>query len=204
MRKRIADILLYLSIKVRKEPLKKLAPFDRDYELGHIEPVFEDQGVTYYKFSDERNIITRRGLVYLDVLNELDFMVKREDLKKAFEGIKNQLNQGNLVEVLYVIKEISQRMDYITNIDLVYKLASILYFDKSEDPRDYDVIYNEKKINKWKESNIKDFFLKTDIIELLPFGQLSELNMSIQEYLALEEKDQKTLANILKTAIERQ
>jgi hypothetical protein len=71
----------------------------------------------------------------------------------------------------------------ITDADLVYKLASVVFFDKSESPTHYEHGYNQKKIEHWKKNaSMYDFFLQMPLQELVPF--LKQSGEDTQVYLA--------------------
>jgi hypothetical protein len=63
----------------------------------------------------------------------------------------------------------------ITDADLIYKLASVVFFDKSESPTHYEHGYNQKKIEHWKKkASMYDFFLQMPVQQLVPFLKQSE------------------------------
>ena len=43
------------------------------------------------------------------------------------------------------------RLKWHVDTDILYKLASIVFFEKGEDPRTYDFKYNAEKIEFWKQ-----------------------------------------------------
>jgi hypothetical protein len=47
---------------------------------------------------------------------------------------------------------LAQRLKLPKDTELLYKLASVVYFDKEESPEVYDFEYAKKKIAFWKES----------------------------------------------------
>jgi hypothetical protein len=66
--------------------------------------------------------------------------------------------------------QLKERVSWVLVDDHVYRVASVRFFDRHENPNEYDYKYNEKKIAHWKEHEpVKDFFLREPIVRLVPF-----------------------------------
>jgi hypothetical protein len=63
----------------------------------------------------------------------------------------------------------------------VQRLASVLFFDETEDLRSYDRKYGQEKIDFWEKNNVLDFFLTMPIVELLGLKNISQT--SLEEYI---------------------
>ena len=89
----------------------------------------------------------------------------------------NQLNQ-NLIE----------RLNWVIETDNLYELASIVYFDATESPYNYNHDYNKKKIDLWKKhsTELKSFFLQKPLVNFLPFLEQSKENLQTYS-IVLEE-----------------
>lgn len=149
---------------------------DSDYEV--IE-AFASEGETYWMFANEQKVPVERAMAALDIYAEVEQKLDKEYLETLFASVIESCRKGDLVEVASMIKFAEQRMKHITNIDLMYKLASVLYFDKNENIYSYDYEYNEKKILRWKKAeDIESFFLKMPINDLLPSFSGSSLNLA--------------------------
>lgn len=177
-----------LSFFTRKKEVKKW-----NLEEGHvIVPAFVDRGVQYYEIKDLFNTFSNRGLMALQVYEEWDMRLKKEDLLDfilAFEKILNtpkELNVMNLVKVVSMLKE---RVTFpIATKDIYLKFASVRYFDENESPYTYDPAYNEKKIERWSEasSEVEPFFLLQRLGDMLPMPKLSKDDLP--NYLAMVQK----------------
>jgi hypothetical protein len=89
--------------------------------------------------------------------------------------LRDQYKKINIFKIRELNQFLKERIDFVYDSDLVYKLASVIYFDKSENPYKYDMKYGQEKIRKWKESGESlAFFLETPIKKLLPFQDMSE------------------------------
>lgn len=157
--------------------------------------VFECGGKKYYKFTSELNIPSQRAFNALDIYQELDCGIDKTHLQGFCKAIIEQTNKGRLVEVANLAKLLEQQTSHITNVNLMYKLASVLYFDEQENPYDYDYVYCENKIKFWQENqkDIHNFFLQLPIGNLIPFGELSKINF--QSYTKFQLKEQTAVLN---------
>lgn len=162
-------------------------------EEGHVViPAFKDRGVQYYEIKDIFNTFSNRGMMALQVYEEWDMRLKREDLMDfilAFEKVLNtpkELNVMNLVKIVTMLKE---RVTFpIATADIYYKMASVRYFDENESPYAYDPEYNKKKIARWQEagSEVDDFFITQQLQDMLPLPKLSKEDLP--GYLATIQK----------------
>lgn len=81
---------------------------------------------------------------------------------------------------IYAIKglndQLKQRLDIALDTELLYKIASIVFFDRQENIEDYDYNYNAKKIERFKK--MPGFFLQQSLMTLLPVLKDSDLNLA--------------------------
>ncbi len=140
-----------------------------------IEFVFECGGIRYYQHVDEMNLPYRRALKALTIYKELDMKCDRHYLDQhiramdaILEGTK--FNVESLLKIKTLTAQLRERVQWIIIPDHVYKLASVRYFDETENPNDYDWKYAAKKIEHWKKHDtVSDFFLRAPIASLIPF-----------------------------------
>ena len=156
-----------------------------DHEIEHI---FSCGGIKYFKFVDEFNIPYGRAMAALDINREIEEMTDSKYHKTAYNVIIEYLREGKNDLAAIACHNSLQRMDNICNADLMYKLASVLYFDASENPYAYNYEYAERKIKKWKaDKKIDAFFLKTPLNAYLPSFDGSPMN--IQSYTVAQRKE---------------
>jgi hypothetical protein len=167
MKRLIRKILSFFDGKPR---------FDVD-EQHKIIPAFVWNGIQYYQFEDINNMMTGRAFTCLDYYNELSMRCTREYLTEHTETCEKLLNEGKLVDVAQLNIQLKERLTMIIDPDIVYKIASAVYFDADEQPYTYDFRYNQKKINGWKQSGIDGFFLKLPLRDLIPSLDLSEVDL---------------------------
>jgi hypothetical protein len=171
-----------------KKLLSKIFKKHFDLKDGHeIEFVFESGGIDNYKFVNEFNIPAERAMAAIDIQKELEERTDIKYHKTAYSTIIEMLKQGNNIGAGIVAQNSLERMDNISNMDLLYKLASVLYLWKGENPYKYDYEFAEKKIKHWKQDkDIEGFFLKTPLRDYLP--SFDGLQTNIRRYTVDQRK----------------
>ncbi len=142
-----------------------------------IKEAFTCGGVVYYQFDDVFNVPFERALTALDFYEELRMRTSRDLLLLHVTATNEALNKGKLTEAARLNQQLKERLEWIIEPDLLYKLASVVFFDENESPYIYDHKYGQQKIKNWKkESEINAFFLQMPIIKLVPFLQDCEID----------------------------
>ncbi len=93
------------------------------------------------------------------------------------EAIENACNNGKLTEVVRLNLDLKHRLSFVSDPDLLLKLASVVYFDENESPTTYDFKYNEKKIDEWKKDKLSDFFQVLPLQNLIPSLDFSKIDL---------------------------
>lgn len=188
--------------------LKKLALISRQKQNPFsgskhvIKHAFTSGGIDYFEFDTLANLPWRRGLKFLSVYNELDMRCDRFYLTKHVEAVENILTGGKrvgfdeLVKINQLNQQLKERLQMVYHEDLVYKVASVVFFDANENPDDWEWKYAMEKIERWKkDESVTDFFLHEPIQRLMPFLNVSD--MSLQQYSELQKQiDKAQLENI--------
>ena len=166
---------------------------------GHaIEYAFTSNGIKYYQFSDFNNIPALRGLKTMVFYEEMRCKCTLEYIKLHCEAIDNILiqNKINVFDIKRLNDQMKERTELALDTELIYKLASIVFFDKNENTTDYDFAYNLKKIENWKNGGAGAFFLLKPVQELLP--ALKDIDENLLKYSqVVEELNQQHWENIL-------
>lgn len=163
-----------------------------------IEFAFECGGKKYYRHVDEMNLPYRRALKALTIYKELDMKCDRHYLDQhiaAMDSIleANRFNVDSLLKIKTLTAQLRERVQWIIVPDHVYKLASVRYFDETENPNDYDWKYAAQKIEHWKKHDtVSDFFLREPISSLIPF--LKDAPIDFQSYS--QQVDELTLVHL--------
>lgn len=168
-----------------------------------IKEAFISGGIQYYMFEDIFNAPFNRAFEAQTFYNELQMRVDKEYLQdhvmgmKEILGNKNGINVGNIA---ILTQQLAERMDFIVDADLLYKLASVMYFDDNESPFKYDFGYGVKKMARWKKDrDIEDFFLNTPIKDFIPFSDILEKDLSayLRVTEAIKTQHEKNLSSML-------
>lgn len=145
----------------------------REQKAQHrIEYAFTSGGRKYYCFEDINNLPYQRGRYALAVFNEIQMRCSREFLLEFTKKMDEELHKQTID--IFTIKQLNDmmkdRLTLVADLDLCYKLASIVYFDETERPEVYEPAYAEKKIARWKKDmDVESFFLQKPLRELMPY-----------------------------------
>jgi len=178
----------------KKRDVKKLFPNTRHV----IEFAFNVAGTDYFQFNDVYNIPYERGLMALAIYEETRTKCSREYLEKHVEAVRNLLRETkiDIFKINQLNEQMKERLNLSLDVDLLYKLASVVFFDKNENPVLYEADYCKKKIDFWKEhKGVADFFLQMPLQQLIPF--LKSVDFDLNKYSLMNEELNTThLANL--------
>lgn len=161
---------------------KKKTPVFKDTKYV-IKPAFELGGVQYYQFDDIFNLPYERGLKAITFYEESRMKCTLEYLILHTEAVDKVLTSTkvNIYDLKKFNDQLAERLKFIVDVDILYKLASVVFFDENENPSTYEYKYNADKIKFWKENkSAADFFLQMPIQELVPY--LKDLEPISPEY----------------------
>lgn len=158
-----------------------------DFE-GKIEPAVNKdgvqltvKGVKYYRFKRETNMPWGRYMFQQTFLKSAELRITLTDLKEYMSRLRKastiQKGSINLEEIYKIISQIESRCELAFEVETTYKLASVLYFDETEDLYSYDLGHNQNKVESWKEARTTDFFY------MMPMNEFLNLNDSSPEDL---------------------
>jgi len=154
-------------------------------------------GTTFYKFDDFNNIPCDRGFHALSFYNEMDMRCDRALLLAALSIMRNELNSDkpDKIKMGNVISSLEERVNYILEPECLYNLASVVYFDATENPYRFDYKYSKEKVQKFKSEEMDAFFLRQPIRDLMPSINLSGGDLNL--FLTIMEKiNQQQLKNL--------
>lgn len=141
---------------------------------------FSSGGVDYYKFETGYNSYYERYMAAMDRINEIEQRVDAKYLDIYQKTLDDYLRKGDLVNASILNNNLRERRQYIFNVRLLYNLASVWFFDKSENCYTYDYDYAEKKIAKWmKDKDLLAFFLQTELVKFMPLPDTVKENIMI-------------------------
>jgi hypothetical protein len=144
-----------------------------------------------------------RGFQALTYYDELTMRCSREYLKKHVRAIEILLSDHKKLDIgtiALIHRNLKDRLDLLPIPDHIYKLASVLFFDKDESPFSYDYAYNQKKIEEWKRTEgLLDFFFKTELKNLVPSLQSPTSDTKIYSTVVenIDKMHQKDISQVL-------
>lgn len=148
-----------------------------------IEYAFSIGKRNYFRFDDLLNLGYDRALKCLVYFRELSLNCDTTFLLAHTQAIDNLLlkqtfTTKDLLTIQGLNSQLKLRLELPKEPDLMYKLASVVFFDQYENPQTYEYKYGAKKIAYWKKTtSLTDFFLQKPLKELIPYLQYLEENL---------------------------
>jgi hypothetical protein len=137
-----------------------------------IEHAFSIAGTDYFRFDDLFNLPYERGMTAFDIYEESRMRCTREYLEKHVEILRG-LSTSEKPDVFKINKLnelLEKNIRFDLSEELLYKIASVVFFDKNENPELYDEEYCRKKIEFWKKhKGVSEYFRQKSLRELIPF-----------------------------------
>ena len=113
---------------------------------------FTHAGVDYYKFDNAHGDLPyKRGLEAVIAYRELQMMCSFDFLKKYQAKVDAILgapkfNMQSAMQLQTLNKQLGERLTIPFEPNLALRLAAVVFFDKTENPYDFDAKYAETKI----------------------------------------------------------
>lgn len=124
----------------------------------------EPNGMKNFRFVDLDHTGGLRLLKLEAVKEEMEQRVTRDFLKGHTTMMAKLLDSGKLGDAAILNRYLTERLDHVAPDGLlIYKFAAIASFDESEDPRDVDLTYVNRKIERWERQGISPFFLSQSL-----------------------------------------
>jgi len=153
-----------------------------------IEYAFTSGGVNYFQFVADLNIPMERANAALDIYRELEYGINPTILTAHTIAIEKLLMDSKvkpekkIMEMAILNNRIKERLGLAVSIQLNIKLATVKYFDETENPLGYQFPYNQEKIKHWmKHNDIATFFLMLPQNQFLPSGP--EFEKSLKTFM---------------------
>lgn len=178
------------STRSTKKPVRK--PLAKpEFNINHpeladkVEEAFTAGGVKYYRFIEEYQMPTGRYKWVMNYLREVDLRMDLATMKaymaEIMKCISGSRGQIDLINVYKIIHAIQTRLELAFEPETIKRLASVTYFDDTEDLSDFSMKKGEEKIKIWDKAGTLDFFLTKPISALLGLNNISQ--ESLQDYI---------------------
>lgn len=182
---------------------RKLKPYLIENKY-RVVPAFSVGGNDYWYFDNTLDVPTGRMMAAMAIYQEMEMRCDADYLKLHVRAMEKLLSDPKKISIQYIAQiniNLGERLALsVPPESYVYKLASVIFFDKTESMYSYDFEYNEKKIARWKEAGASlGFFLNTPIAELVPSLKLPERDAQIYSQVSrmIDETHRKHLTGIL-------
>ena len=166
----------------------KLKPYLVDAKYKVI-PAFSLGGTDYWMYDSALEVPTGRVFAAMGIYTEMEMNADKEYLTSHCKAMEKLLSDPKKIQLTYIMQlniNLKERLELMPMPEYIYKLASVIFFDKSESLYSYDYDYNKLKIEKWKAAGgTLDFFSRTPLKELVPS-------------LSMPEKDTQTYSMVVK------
>ena len=172
-----------------KSIFKKSNSFNREGLI--VSHAFTCGGTEYFELDSIYNLPTQRGKAAIQIYEEVRMKCEYEDLLAHTAAVDNlfkgDIKFKELAQLKKLNDSLSERLKIAIDPDLIYKLASVVFFNKTESPIIWDAEYAKKKIALWKKHmDVNDFFLSEPMTRLMPFLKLPAVNFQSFSQVAEE------------------
>jgi hypothetical protein len=154
----------------------------------HLKPnhevklAFVHKGVEYYCMTSGVDTYAQRYFAALDIFEAMGYKVDAQFMDTFQDLLDDCLNKGLLSEASRLNGKLRERRKQLLNEELILSLASIWFFDKSENVYTYNHHYAAEKINRWRgDGELMQNFYETPLAEYMPSNNTLKENM--QRYL---------------------
>lgn len=154
---------------------------------GKVEFAFECGGVNYYRAVKEYILPAGRYQFVDEKFSEAQIRMDLPTLKGFISQLKKSLDGSNreginLGKAWQIIYNMESRSNLAFEPETIRQLATVVYFDETEDLTKYDRDYAKKKLAFWDAHDSYAFFLTRPMTELLHLTDISE--ESLRKYTA--------------------
>lgn len=178
-----------LQLEIRKDIDPKKFFKDEPYIIIYAFSVGDRH---YFRFDDALNTPYERALTTLIYHTELDCNVDRKYITahcQAFDAIlcTQKFTTKELLKLQQLNSQLMERTVMPKETELMYKMAAVVYFDQTENPRKYEFKYGENKIRAWKKNlSLTDFFLSQPLTTLIPY--LKNAGENLKQFSEMTQK----------------
>ena len=150
-----------------------------------VDYLFTLDGIKHYRYKDISKTNCQRMFASNDYFNELSMRCSREYLQEHTKAMDAILSSKtiDIQKVSQLNLQLKERLDMIHESDMIYKIASVIIFDTTENPHDYDFKYGQEKIARFKKASQKDAFFLIKLFKIT----VGSPNMSDQDLLTYME-----------------
>lgn len=150
-----------------------------DY-IDKVEKAFKCDGVQYYNFREVEGIAMYRYVILQQYARQFQNRITDDELQQSISECEKHINSNpiNLTKVVRVLNYIKERSKMTLEPEIMYRIASVTYFDATERLDNYDEGYNTKKIESWKKKAMLDFFFAKPMKNIINLKGMSSQDLA--------------------------
>lgn len=144
--------------------------------LSIIEYSFSINNENFFSFLDFNATPMDRAFNALTHFNEMDMRCDRDFLTAHATAVDNLINDTKAIKLTEIVKlnlQLKERLEFLFEPDIAYKLCSVVFFDETENPHRYEYKKALSKAQLFRTTPISDFFLSKPIGRFVPLTNLS-------------------------------
>lgn len=167
--------------------------------------LFTLDGIKHYRYKDISKTNCQRMFAANDYYNELSMKCSREFLKdhcKAMDAILSNPKQISIQDIAELNLQLKERLDMIHESDMIYKISSVIIFDTTENPHDYDFKYGQEKIARFKKASEKDAFFLIKLFKIT-VGSPSMSDQDLLMYMEVGSKISQEHLDVISTIMSK-
>lgn len=169
---------------------------------------FRSGNKRFFMFRSEMNIPVMRCAGAIDIYREVDYGISITEIRYLIAALKGLASPKQYIseadksaKLAHVAFMMEERLNLTTSLTLAFSLATIRYFDETEDINGYDIAFNNEKKRFWMQNHdVPDFFLNLPVTSFIT--SLEGLQASLSDFLKGEAVLIKSNLKILKSSIE--
>jgi len=173
-----------------------MSKWDKTELAGKVAPAFICGGIQYYCFHRENEMPVLRGFEALDIYSALEKGLSWETVATAIDAwadclvVKTgRIDLGQVLKIVQGLQKAAVRPENY-NLELMYRLASVIFFDEGEDVYTYSPDYAKNKIAFWRlhAPEAHAFFLTLPLDAFLPLQNISKNDFQVSTKNQLTEE----------------
>lgn len=180
--------------------MKRIISKLRSYIFGpqwHVKPeheiklAFSHKGINYYQVVSGMDLPYERYMAAVDAIQVMEYRLDPQFIEFFFKQHEAFVNAGDMANIARLTKNLYDRSKHITNVQLLYNLASVWFFDETENPYSYNYDYAEEKIRRWRgDSELLGKLLQTPLKNYMPSFDM--YNMTLESYFKAQDLEELT------------
>ena len=151
--------------------------------------IYEDKlGNKYYEYENFVTLPALRSIAVESSVKQLGLCLTLDEEKRLFDEMDKAINEERFTDVVYLIKDIQYRLQYLATESTLLELATVYFVMEDENPKAFQDKWKRKKLKAWNaDPDAKDFFLSAAWQNIKSYSDISVED--ITSYLTKNNKE---------------